>query len=262
MARLTTRASIWVLFAAGLLLSVAGYEGSILVDRPASTVKPSVKGIDVPRKILFVGNSLTYYNGGVDRHLEKLAASSLPPVRLQAVSRTAPNQTLRGHYYDDRTHQALSQHGWDVVILQGASYEAVAPNSREEFVLFAGLMDQEIRKVGAKTVLFMTWAYRFRKAMTEPLANTYITTGNNLGTLVVPVGLAWMRAASQKYPLSLYSDSKHPSMQGTYLAACVFFSSLTGKSPVGLSYTAGLDSEEAQVLQRIAWETVESFYRE
>ena len=31
------------------------------------------------------------------------------------------------------------------------------------------------------------------------------------------------------------TDGKHPSPEGTYLAACVYFKTFTGESPVGLS---------------------------
>ena len=38
----------------------------------------------VPRKILFVGDSFTYYQNGIYAHLEKLAAMANPPVMVAA----------------------------------------------------------------------------------------------------------------------------------------------------------------------------------
>ncbi|MBE0622803.1 MAG: hypothetical protein IH605_19600, partial [Burkholderiales bacterium] len=48
----------------------------------------------------------------------------------------------------------------------------------------------------------------------------------------------------------------------TYLAACVVYASLYGKSPVGNSYDyfGEVDKETAAFLQRVAEETVRKFY--
>jgi hypothetical protein len=52
----------------------------------------------------------------------------------------------------------------------------------------------------------------------------------------------------------------HPSLAGTYLAACTFYAALYGKSPVGNPYAADLDADTARFLQGVAWETVRSYY--
>ena len=49
-------------------------------------------------------------------------------------------------------------------------------------------------------------------------------------------------------------------MAGTYLAAATTYASLFRVSPVGLKYTAGLDSDLVQFLQTVAWETVQAYY--
>ena len=55
------------------------------------------------------------------------------------------------------------------------------------------------------------------------------------------------------------ADKRHPSLAGTYLAACTSYAALYGKSPVGLSYTAGLDPQLARLLQTAAWEAVQAY---
>ena len=49
-------------------------------------------------------------------------------------------------------------------------------------------------------------------------------------------------------------------LAGTYLASCVVFAALTGRSPVGNSYLAGIDPPTAAFLQNVAWETVQEYY--
>jgi hypothetical protein len=48
---------------------------------------------------------------------------------------------------------------------------------------------------------------------------------------------------------------------GTYLAAATVYAALFKKSPVGLSYTAGLDTSTAKLLQTAAWETVQDYFQ-
>ena len=80
--------------------------------------------------------------------------------------------------------------------------------------------------------------------------------------LVIPAGLAFARSIAKQPELNLYvPDKRHPSLAGTYLATCVVFAALTGRSPVGNPYTAGIDPPTAKFLQTVAWETVQEYYQ-
>ena len=55
------------------------------------------------------------------------------------------------------------------------------------------------------------------------------------------------------YRMMLHSgDNSHPNLNGSYLAACVFYAVMFGKSPEGLPYTAGLAGDSALILQQAA----------
>jgi hypothetical protein len=61
------------------------------------------------------------------------------------------------------------------------------------------------------------------------------------------------RADARRPGLDLWDDDgHHPNRAGSYLAACVFYAELTGHSPTGSAFTAGLDGEDAHVLPRAA----------
>lgn len=81
----------------------------------------------------------------------------------------------------------------------------------------------------------------------------YAAVGSEIGADVVPVGVAWQVAHQQQPDLGLWSwDGTHPSTAGSYLDACMFYAALTGRSPVGNPYTAGLDPSQARFLQQTA----------
>jgi len=74
---------------------------------------------------------------------------------------------------------------------------------------------------------------------------------NDVGALVVPVGLAFELSRRDNPAIDLYwDDHKHPSLAGTYLAACVFYAALYGRSPEGNEYLGGLSADAAHKLQR------------
>lgn len=73
-------------------------------------------------------------------------------------------------------------------------------------------------------------------------------------------GMRW-RNKTSKSGLTWTLDS-HPNAIGNYLTGCVYYGMLFGKSPVGCSYrpsswSFSLTEEEAGILQKVAWETVE-----
>jgi len=79
---------------------------------------------------------------------------------------------------------------------------------------------------------------------------------------VIPAGLAFAAARAKRPELELYQpDKRHPTLAGTYLAACVVYATLFGKSPVGLSYTAGLVPDTAAFLHTVAWEAVQEYLK-
>ena len=85
----------------------------------------------------------------------------------------------------------------------------------------------------------------------------YLEVAGEIGAAVAPVGVAWQRALEEHPELELWQrDGSHPSPEGTYLAACVFYATLLGTSPEGANYLAGLPGETARFLQAVAVETV------
>jgi hypothetical protein len=99
--------------------------------------------------------------------------------------------------------------------------------------------------------------------MIARVEDMYVSAGNEVGALVIPVGLAFAEAYRQQPDIKLYKDydGSHPDLIGTYLAACTVYASLYGKSPVGNTYDyyGKIDRETAAFLQKVA-DAVRKFY--
>ena len=146
---------------------------------------------------------------------------------------------------------------WDVVVMQGHSLGPISEATVEPFRAAAREYSGYIRNHGARPVFFMTWAYTGKSEMTARLDAAYSGIGRELNAQVVPVGLAFATVTEQRPDIALrINDGRHPTLAGTYLAACTFYAALHNESPSGLVYTAGLDEKEAAYLQRVAWKTV------
>jgi hypothetical protein len=154
----------------------------------------------------------------------------------------------------------LTSEQWDVVVMQGHSLGPISKGTGEQFRRAARDYAMQIREAGAEPVFFMTWAYSDRPEMTAQLDAAYSTTGAALDAKVIPVGLAFEAVTNERPDIKLRtSDTRHPTLAGTYLAACMMLAGLHDFSPVGLDYSAGMDVEVAQYLQRIAWTTTQDY---
>lgn len=200
-----------------------------------------------PKKVLFIGNSYTDFNNGLDYQLLKFAPNS-------EAERISPGgYTLQNHWEDANTLQTIRTGDWDVVILQEQSQTPVT--DYKAFAEYTQKLNEEIKASGAETILFMTWerpdSIQYG-VTTSQLANNYTFLGQQLGIKVAPVGLAFANALQERPTLVLYSEDGHPTLQGTYLAAAVFYGIIYDQSPVGINYNAGMSDEDALFLQNIA----------
>jgi hypothetical protein len=218
-------------------------------------------GIEPPSSILFVGNSFTFYNNSIYTHLRKLQVAQDPSNREKIFLKS---MTISGALLSDHAgglSQLMNSRKWDVVVLQGQSRELIDDETAPGFKTAARIYSEAIKIKGAEPVLFMTWAYSDRPRMTVQLANEFRRLGKKLDVMVIPVGLAFEQALENIPGLSLHApDHKHPSLEGTYLAAAVFYAALYGRSPEELNYDAGLDESLARQLRQVAWQAVVSYY--
>src|SRR6267378_2274349 len=106
----------------------------------------------------------------------------------------------------------------------------------------------------------MTWSRQLEPQNQKLIADAYNEIGAELGAIVVPVGVAWQQAIAKHQDLNLYDkDGSHPSLAGSYLAACVFFCVLYNENPVGInSEFIGLNAKDLTTLQNIAWRVASS----
>jgi hypothetical protein len=208
-------------------------------------------GLQPSTRILFIGNSYTSFNRGIDKQLEGLDPSSV----TQRID--AGGYTLQNHWNDGNALQTIRSGHWNYVVLQEQSQTPILDPGK--FREFAQQFDWAIRSSGAKTVLLMTWqrpdsiAYGVTAAN---LATAFDNVGASIGAQVAPAGTAFENSLRTRPDIVLYGADGHPTMHGTYLAACVIYATIFA-SPVGNPYSDGSISPETRMyLQQIAAQSV------
>lgn len=206
--------------------------------------------LTTPLKVLFIGNSFTARNN-VPVLIAQLAEAHGRELQHRLIS--AGGASLRMHWNKGDAQQAIQETRYDYVVLQEQSTLPVknAVRMHENVRLF----DEAIKASGAKTALYLTWARQNAPETQATITTAYTAIGEELGAKVVPVGIAWQNfTRKHKQPVLYDQDQSHPTLAGSYLAACVFFAVLFGKSPAGIaSKMQGLTQAEAELLQKTAW---------
>jgi hypothetical protein len=186
------------------------------------------------QRVLFVGNSLTYWNG-MPSMVRKLAQADPDGPTLFVAQYTAPGWDLTRASKHEGLRDLLDEVAWDTVVLQEKSdvrrprYEA---------------LHERVAARGARTVIFGLWG-----------AATYGDAADwaaNLPATVAPVGVAL--EAAWKGPGDLDDGTGHPNKAGSFLIACVFYATLTGRDPHESRYSGDLDRSTSRRLKDLAWD--------
>lgn len=205
---------------------------------------------NLPLRILFVGNSFTQRNN-LPGLLTELAAARDLCIEHTLIS--AGGASLRTHWNAGRASTAIAADRYDYVVLQEQS--TLPLKNAQRMAENIRLFDQAIKQAGSRTVLYMTWARQHAPGTQQAITDAYNMIGSELGAIVVPVGLAWQSFHTTFDEPVLYDrDQSHPSLAGSYLAACVFLAVLLQMNPMGIEAgPAELSLQERAELQRAAW---------
>lgn len=225
------------------------------------------------KHVLFLGNSFTYANNLPDL-IRNLAASAGDS--LYTDSNTPGGYTLGyspiQHLTNNISLSKIRYGIWDYVVLQEQSQIPAIPALRDSCMLPAAVSIYDSVKLYnpcAEVLLYLTWGRRFGGMqcfvpnycsnafadfgqMQDSLTRSNILVANVVNQPIAPVGEAWRLVLDNTSMVLHNSDNSHPSVNGSYLAACVFYSSIFKKPSYGLPFIAGLETDSGAILQMAA----------
>lgn len=143
--------------------------------RPATALRPA---------ILFIGDSFTYAQGGLDTHVTKIVASATPPIVLTTGRAVEGGAYLKVLWEMRSPVEAIDSGRFDTVVLQ----DDVPETNPDYFREYATKFVNEVRAHHARPVLLMAWAYeRLSWISMEQIAKLHRELGKALNVDVAPV---------------------------------------------------------------------------
>jgi hypothetical protein len=217
-------------------------------------------------KVLFIGNSYTYVNNLPDL-ISMMLSSSGDDFDYQMS--TPGGCTFQQHCTVSSSY--IQQTGWDYVVLQEQSQLPSFPENQfmQECYPYAMSLCSMIRDYNpdAKIVFYMTWGRKngdqqncpyypplcTYQGMDSLLNLRYMMMAEDNHAWVSPVGAVWHYIRDHHPDVELYqSDESHPSYLGSYVAACCFYTILTGRNPRDIIWDGALDETTASIAKNAA----------
>lgn len=212
-------------------------------------------------KVLFLGNSYTYVNN-LPELISTMVSSSGEAFSYQM--NALGGCTFQQHCSVSPSY--IQQGGWDYVVLQEQSQLPSFPEDQfmQESYPYAESLCSMIRDYNpdAKIVFYMTWGRKngdqqncpyypplcTYQGMDSLLNLRYMMMAEDNHAWVSPVGAVWHYIRDHYPDLELYqSDESHPSYLGSYVAACCFYTVLTGRNPRNITWNGALDEPTASI---------------
>lgn len=220
------------------------------------------------KNVLFLGNSYTGVNN-LPLLTYNLALSLGDTINYD--SNIPGGYTFQGHSTNATSLAKIGQGNWDFVVLQEQSQKPSFPPSQvaTEVYPYAQVLVDSIRSSSpcVEPLFYMTWGRKNGDAgncafypplctyygMQGRLRESYMEMSVDNDCSVSPVGAAWKYVRDNYSTIELYSsDESHPSINGSYLAACVHYASMYRESPVGASFISAVTAINAEILQEAA----------
>lgn len=215
-------------------------------------------------KVLFLGNSYTYVNN-LPQMVHDVAVSAGDTLIFD--SHTPGGYQLINHFQDPVSQNKIMAGGWDFTVLQGQSQEPVL--QMNQFYNGANSLYNFIKQHNPCAVVmpYMTWGRKNGDAgncaqwpvmctyqsMDSVLRVRYLDITAALNTETAPVSAVWKYIRQYHPAIELYQpDESHPSLAGTYAAACCFYAAIFKKNPALITYNGGLNAADAALIRNAA----------
>lgn len=236
-------------------------------------------GIDInaqTKRVLFLGNSYTYVNN-LPQLTADVAASTGKTIIFDM---NAPGgYYLAQHVSDQMSLAKIGIGNWDNVVLQDQSMALAYPSGFMNQIKFSIKLDSIIKANNqcAQTIFYSTWGRKngdmYLCTPPECATNTWITRtyfqmdssigshykifADSIKAGVSPVGAVW-RYIRANYPtIELFQpDESHPSLEGSYAAACCFYTAIFRSDPTLVTYNSSLSATDAANIRQAVKQVV------
>lgn len=184
-------------------------------------------------KILFLGNSHTYFNDMPHTvgELFRLCGKDSP----DTVMVTHGGMTLKWHSEQPHSRFNIKYGGYDYIVLQDVAHPFIGYDA---LMNDAEIMRDLIAPTGSRACLYMTWASLAHPEAQSEMIKAYTDAAEKYGMMLAPVGRVWEYIRYNNSGVNLFwQDGEHASLYGSYVAACVIYCTLSGSTSLSPDMT-------------------------
>ena len=217
-------------------------------------------------RVLFIGNSYTGANS-LPSMVEDVAQSA--GFSFANTALIPGGATLYQHTQNASTYTAMANQNWDFIVFQAQSQEPAFPWGQVNFqtLPYADELVDSARSIApcAQPTFFRTWGRKngdqWNCAAFPPLCTyegmdsllhlRYRMMADSNDALLSPVGSVWRYIRDTDTTIELYTaDESHPSLAGSYAAACTFFTIFTRQDPTLITEDKNLNPLVAATIRQ------------
>lgn len=224
------------------------------------------------KKVLFIGNSYTSTNN-LPQMIKDISNSMGDSLIFD--DNTPGGSFLVNHLNDLSTLNKIMAGDWDYVVLQDQSlmYSGTTWNNPPR-VEVAMKLNDTIKKYNScsQTIFYITWGRKNGSnfysqgppyfdfpfgsnsidyfQMDSTIENNYMISADSTNAIVSPVGAVWRSIRQNNSTIELFNpDESHPSIYGSYAAACSFYTTIFRKDPSLITFNSSLPEFEANFIK-------------
>lgn len=205
------RKYIFLIFISVLWYNCYSYQQSLIKNTGTSTIN-----------ILFIGNSLTYYND-LPKLVKKYANKKGIKVKTEMIA--YPNYAIMDHWNDGKAQKLISSNNYDYVIIQqGPSSQR---EGRKVLIEYGKRFNSLCKKNNSKLCYYMVWPSMNYYYTFDDVIKNHTDAASINNAILLPVGEIWKTHFDKTNNFDYYnSDGFHPSLKGSKKAAEIIVESL------------------------------------
>lgn len=212
-------------------------------------------------KVLFIGNSHTYYNSMPQIFSDLFKATGK---KIHVTMLCEGGTGLIYHCKRKDTRFNIKHGDYDCVVLQD---KATNFNEEEFFQGGVEIRDKYLSQTNSKPVLYMVWARRDEIDNQERISAANERLAKEINAKVAPAGEVWHKILRDNPDMKLYrEDGCHAHPLGSYLAAVTLFYTISGrKRPIKIlpddepNSRLGIDIDTCKLIHREACNICRTF---
>ena len=172
-------------------------------------------------KILFIGNSHTYYN---DMPSMVKARAEEEGFACHVTMLAHPGWFLIQHLNEPAVRFNILYGNYDYVVLQEHAHPF---GPEEKFLEAATALNQYIREAGSTPVIYACWARKHEKEAQDQMNEVHRRVAQEIDALIAPVGENWWNYQESRPEIEMYAeDGAHASVHGSEFAASLIWDTI------------------------------------